>query len=634
MEKLPADYLCNKEFLYTIIIKSISMIQSRFLKKLTILKSVAASASVALFSIPSSAFTLDFCKGSLEAVEIEWQPVAGASAYSVFYSAESLPETKADYQLVRRYPSAIRADIPGLAAGNYNIYVVAYDDYGRETDRSEVVSASVKPQVREGFAFDNGNMPGAYKADGTLKDGAQVIYVTPETVNTVTLDVVKNNKNQTDPKTGLAEILSAIGKGFHKTPLAIRFIGSISDTEFEGLKDGNYINFQGNNNTDRVIENITLEGIGTDATLYGYGICFKRAHNIEIRNVGIMLFGDDAISMDTDNTNIWLHNIDFFYGKPGSDADQVKGDGSIDMKYHSTDITIAFCHFFDSGKVMGCGGTTGEKENLRITFHHNWFDHADSRCPRLHYTTAHIYNNYYDGVAVYGIGNTTETSAFIENNYFRNVKRPFMISGQGTDSYDKSTGTYTLKGTFSGQDGGMTKAYNNIFAENTPTLVYHTQHATQFDAYLASERSEQVPASVVSVKGKWAYSNFDTADNFYASTPDAVEEVPQIVTSLAGRSDGGAIKWSFDNSVDDDHHAINAPLKSVITNFKSELIEVQGEKGFAGLSSIDTVGMDSNEIQTEIFDLTGRRVDALRGALPSGIYIVKKGSKSEKIVIR
>jgi pectate lyase len=104
---------------------------------------------------------------------------------------------------------------------------------------------------------------------------------------------------------------------------------------------------------------------------------------------------------------------------------------------------------------MGCGGATGETSNLKISFHHNWFDHVDSRAPRLHYITAHVYNNYYDGVAKYSVGNTTETSAFVEANYFRNSDRPMMISGQGTDTYNSANGTYTLSGTFSGQAGGM-----------------------------------------------------------------------------------------------------------------------------------------------------------------------------------
>ncbi len=145
-----------------------------------------------------------------------------------------------------------------------------------------------------------------------------------------------------------------------------------------------------------------------------------------------MLFGDDAVSMDTDNANIWIHHNDFFYGAPGSDADQVKGDGTIDMKYNSSNITISYNHFWESGKSMGCGGSTETVPTFYVTFHHNWFDHVDSRNPRLHYTTAHVYNNYFDGVSKYCIGNTTETSAFVEANHFRHCDRPMMISGQGT----------------------------------------------------------------------------------------------------------------------------------------------------------------------------------------------------------
>lgn len=582
-------------------------------------------AALLAISAPLSAFAfqLNSAGGDAESVYATWSPVAGATAYNVVYSGPDFTDRQADTQLIRQYPDDIRVDIPGLAAGEYSMKVVALDPNGQALDESQITTLEVRGAIREGFAFTGGNIPGAYNSDGTLKDGANILYITKNNVNTVTLDVVKDKKGNTATQTGLTNILSAIGKGYHKTPLDVRIIGTISETDVEGLKDGNYLNLQGSNATDRRLENITIEGIGTDATLYGYGICFKRTRNIEIKNVGIMLFGDDAISMDTDNGNIWLHNIDFFYGKPGKDKDQVKGDGSIDMKYRSTDITIDHNHFFDSGKVMGCGGTTGETENLRITFHHNWFDHADSRCPRLHYTTAHVYNNYYDGVPTYCIGNTTESSAFVESNYFRNCKRPIMISGQGTDSYDEATGTYTLKGTFSGQDGGMTKAYNNVFAGTiTPKLVYHTQHATQFDAYLATSRDEQLPSSITSVKGTWAYNNFDTAAEMYASEPDAPELLPELITSHAGRLGQGDFKWHFDNAVDDESHDVNQPLKDAILNYTTKLVAIQGETGF-GTTAINAITIDSNNTPQRIFDLTGREIKNPT----NGFFIIKQGNK-------
>lgn len=583
--------------------------------------------AIALFTVNCmNAMTIGLYGGWMETAFVTWQPVDNAVYYKVSYSGDGISEQEIASSLIRKYPEYMRADIPGLKAGVYTVTVKALDGTGKEIDTAVAPAISVLPNNREGFAFSGGNVPGAYTLDGTPKEGARIIYVSAGTVNSVTCDIA-DNKGKLTSYTGLANILSAYGKGYDKTPLIIRIIGTVRAEEFEGLKDGNYINLQGSNNSSRLIENITLEGVGSDATLYGYGICFKRAHNIEIRNVGIMLFGDDAISMDTDNTNIWLHNIDFFYGKPGRDADQVKGDGSIDMKYNSSEITISYNHFWDSGKVMGCGGTTGEDHTLLISFHHNWFDHADSRCPRLHFTTAHIYNNYYDGVSVYGMGNTTESSAFVEGNYFRNVKRPMMISGQGTDSYDEKTGTYTLKGTFSGQAGGMTKAYDNIFAENTPKLVYQTQHATQFDAYIVNSRNERVPETVTSVKGAWAYSNFDTAETMYESTPDAPADVPEKVTAYAGRMDGGDLKWHFDNSIDDENHDVNTALKEAITSYQGTLVAIQGDNGFTtGISNIRCF----DEGDAVFYDLNGRRM----ANAAKGVNIVRKGGNVTKTIKR
>lgn len=562
--------------------------------------------------------------GWLESAYMEWQPVDGAVSYNVYYEKTGGDKVKIDDKLIRKYPGYMRADAMGIAAGEYSLTMEALDDKGNTIDTGTANSLVVAPNVREGFAFTGGNIPGAYKFDGTPKDGAHIIYVTDTDINSVVCDV-KDKKGKATSYTGLGDILAAYSKGYDKTPLIIRVVGTLTDTNFAGIKDGNYLNLLGGNNSDRSLENVTVEGVGNDATLYGFGITMKRTLNVEIRNLGIMLFGDDAVSLDTDNRHIWIHNIDFFYGKPGKDADQVKGDGSIDIKYRSTDITIAFNHFFDSGKVMGCGGATGEDENLRISYHHNWFDHADSRCPRLHYVTAHIYNNYYDGVSVYGIGNTSETSAFVERNFFREVKRPMMISGQGTDKYDEAKGTYTLKGTFSGQNGGMTKAFDNMFVNERTNLklVYQTENATQFDAYKVESRDEKIPETVKSVTGEWAYNNFDTAADMYQSNPDAAADVPEIVCKYAGRIEGGDFKWTFDNSVDDEDHAVNAELKKAITDYKSQFVGYQnGETTRLGAVSI------SNGKKMTYYDMLGRKVP-VNG---NGIKIATDGTRKYKFV--
>ncbi len=512
-------------------------------------------------------------EGWLETAMLQWTSVSGATKYSVSYSGEGISGV-ADDMLIRSYGDYVRCDIPGLKAGTYSLVVKALDDKGAELATSAAQSVTVKAQNREGYAFTEGVVPGGYNMDGTPKANAKIIYVTANTANTVTCDV--SDGKSTTTYTGLANILNACGKDKTHTPLIVRIVGTVKNTDISGLKDDNYLSFEGKNATDCSIESITLEGIGDDAALYGYGVGFKRSRGIEVRNLGIMLFGDDAISMDTDNYHNWIHNCDFFYGKPGPDADQVKGDGSIDMKYRSTLTTISYNHFFDSGKVMGCGGATKEETNLLITFHHNWFDHCDSRCPRLNHTTAHIYNNYYDGNATYGIGCTEVSNAFIECNYFRNLQRPMMIAGQGTDYIYASQ---PEKGTFSGQPGGMSKAYNNK-VENTTIelrLAYQTDNAQEFDAWLVENRSDKVPETVAAKRGGHIYDNFDTADGMYASAPDAPEQVAEIVTTYAGRMNGGDIKWTFDNNVDDKSHDVNEELKSAITSYVTSIVSIQGD---------------------------------------------------------
>jgi pectate lyase len=52
----------------------------------------------------------------------------------------------------------------------------------------------------------------------------------------------------------------------------------------------------------------------------------------------------DNIGMQQNNSYIWVHNNDLFYGHAGSDADQIKGDGALDNKGTSY-ATYSYNHF-------------------------------------------------------------------------------------------------------------------------------------------------------------------------------------------------------------------------------------------------------------------------------------------------
>ena len=103
--------------------------------------------------------------------------------------------------------------------------------------------------------------------------------------------------------TGLQSIIDAYQKGTDTTPLAIRIIGKISKDDLDHISSSSEgLQVKGRNAYSEM--NITIEGIGDDATISGFGML--------VRNCAIMLCLDDCVSLDTDNCNIWIHNMDFF----------------------------------------------------------------------------------------------------------------------------------------------------------------------------------------------------------------------------------------------------------------------------------------------------------------------------------
>ena len=498
--------------------------------------------------------------GDLESAYIEWTISAGETRYEVFVKETSASSwTPLDPELVREYPGHMRADAMGLRAGTYQMKVVPYKG---DAPQAELLSKNleVKAQDRSGYAFVNGTTtPGAYTALGTLKSNAKVVYVTEKNKDTVTVEGVD--------AVGIIQIVQAAYKKKDNTtpPIDIRIIGNITDPSNVDLGKGDLYVDGGSHGK---CAGLTIEGVGNDAVCNGFGIVLKGVSYTEVRNLGFMNCnsneGDD-LGLQQDNDHVWVHNCDFFYGDAGSDADQVKGDGALDTK-KSTYVTHSYNHFWDNGKC-NLQGMKDETTENRITYHHNWFDHSDSRHPRVRTCTVHVYNNYYDGNAKYGIGATMGSSIFAENNYFRNCNDPMLISNQGTDAKGD--------GTFSGENGGIIKAYGNIIV-GAKNFVSQKEAPDDFDAYVVANRNDTVPATVKTKAGGTTYSNFDTASDFYRYTPDPAANVPVQVTRWAGRVEGGDFQWEFNNAVEDANYAVIPELKEALVNYKGSLLSVGG----------------------------------------------------------
>ena len=499
-------------------------------------------------------------KGWLETIYAKWKPVVEADGYYVYVKGGQYADySKVDSELIRVYNGYVRVDIPGLKAGTYSLKIVAMKG-GKEAQSSEVTGLKVLNYVREGFAHKNYSGVGAYNDDGTLKSGAVVIYVNKDNAKTVSAHLGKTTF------IGLQAILNAYQKGNINTPLSVRILGLLrnGDTDtFGSSAEG--IQIKGKQADSEM--NITIEGIGEDASIYGFGFLVRNAKSVEFRNLGIMRAMDDGVSLDTNNSNIWVHYMDLFYGK-ASGGDHIKGDGSIDVKTDSKFVTIDNCHFWDTGKTSMCGMKKETGPNY-ITYHHNWFDHSDSRHARVRTMSVHLWNNYYDGCDKYGIGATMGCSVFSENNYFRATKNPILISKQGSDA--KGTGK------FSGEPGGMVKEYGSLFtekgAESTYTPISYADNNSSFDFYHAISRNEKVPASVKTLNGGNIYNNFDTdAALMYSYTPDATALVPSQVTGFygAGRLNHGSLQFKFNNAVEDTNSTPIPALEALIDAYSGK----------------------------------------------------------------
>ena len=520
------------------------------------------------FNNPAGVIQITEAKGWQESAYLKWAPFEGASSYNVY-----VDDKKIDAQLIRQYKSYYRADVLGLKEGTYSVKVVPVNADGAEIAGANTASnLVVKSYNREGFAHFKYDGVGAYNNDGTLKEGAKVLYITARSAKTVSTTV---NTGKLETITGLQSIIDAYSKGKDKTPIVFRFIGKISLSDLDHTSSSaEGLQIKG------ATMNMTFEGVGDDATVYGFGFLLRDVKSVEFRNLAIMRCLDDAMSLDTNNSHVWIHNMDFFYGKKGSAADQAKGDGTVDIKANSQYITVAYNRFWDNGKASMCGMKTESGPNY-ITYHHNWFDHSDSRMARIRTMSVHMYNNYYLHNDVYGVGATMGSSVFMESNYFDATKRPIMSSKQGTDAKGD--------GTFSGENGGLIKAYGNVFANKPDNFSYvpYAENNTSFDAYEVSAPSEQVPSSVKTLVGGTSYDNFDTNPSLmYAYAADKATDVPSIVEGFygAGRLNHGDIDFVIpDETVVTNGHQQPWPaLASLLDSYASGVVKVFGESNAAG----------------------------------------------------
>jgi pectate lyase len=93
-----------------------------------------------------------------------------------------------------------------------------------------------------------------------------------------------------------------------------------------------------------------------------------------------------------------------------------------------------------------------ELPQLRVTYHHNWFNNCHSRLPSLRFGTAHIYNNVYENGETSGINSRMGAQVLVESNVFTNTRRP-IITNLDSD------------------EDGFAVELNNIFNDDLPEIT-------------------------------------------------------------------------------------------------------------------------------------------------------------------
>lgn len=516
----------------------------------------AAMLATSFTAMPINTFaatSFSAAGGWFETLYAEW---AGnkSDVTAVSYSGTASGSLTGDdlTYLVRQDGSNVRLDIPGLKAGTYNLTVT--------TNSGTITKDNIKVYEydRSGYAHYDAHKEGvtgigAYNDDGTLKSNAVVVYVTEENKNTVQLpgytgsqypagigNILNYKSEDANGVTGGGKIDIVQQLRAEGIPLDVRFVGKIrggdsntsNNPPAENIKGLTGYNTTTNGGTKgdngmmiRVYKssNVTIEGIGDDATLDGWGIQIisqtgYTSQSFEFRNLNFTNTPEDAIGLEgtcaissSPQTKewfesngyapikfSWVHNNTFHQGfcKNPAESDKAEGDGSCDWK-RGYGYTMAYNHYINNHKTNLIGSSSSSIQ-YDASLHHNWYEKVESRQPLARQANIHIYNTYFDGATSYAISPRAHAYIFSEGNYFGACKNPVDSAKEGS---------------------ATVKSYNDSFAGCN-----------------GANAAQQVKNKTDSVKDSSGnpYAGFETGSDMYEYTATSPIQAKADCLNLAG----------------------------------------------------------------------------------------------------
>ena len=503
-----------------------------------------------------------------------------------------------------------RVDIPGLKAGRYDISIKASD--GTVHERKGI---KVYEYDRSGYAHWNSTEGiGGYNNDGTPKSNAIVVYVTNENKDTVEVpgyegrsyDYHSNSANVDYTRTceGIGNILNNNMKFIQDItitdnhPLIVRLVGKVDvpkNLTPYNTKDvalGGSVGDNGNLAATKYGRNITIEGIGDDATVDGWGFTFSQTStcpkdagkSFEVRNITFKNYTEDALGFQGDDAitcpieRIWVHNNVFYPGycaKP-AESDKAEGDGSCDFK-RGKYYTMSYNHYIKCHKTNLIGASASD-DQYYITLHHNWYEQVGSRQPLAAGGNIHIYNTYFQGATSTTVDCRGKNATFLENNYYDNCKNYFK--SRNNTCVAKSYGEIFNGGNIGSVSGTRTVATsrdqsvitdngialpsgNSVKDFDISTSDFYYDAANKKSDVQVLNATADVPAYVKAHAGVLSVgtASEDTTETTTSSKSDTATET--TTTGTVTPSTGDSVKDFNDGSVADGYYKFTGTKKNI-----------------------------------------------------------------------
>lgn len=628
---------------------------------------------------------ITYSQAGFESAAFEWNDSTIATAEVYYKSTDETSYTKVDQQLLRMVgTSTARVDILGLKAEAYDFKIVS--SQGTELSIPGVI---INEYDRSGYAhFNYTSGVGAYNDDGSLKDDAIVIYVTDQNKDIVVVPGFESagtgigwilNNNQYSKSESNTYTPDHETKGIYALTrnhsVVVRFIGTVTApaglTAFNSLDNGGSLGDNGFMARMKNAKNLTLEGVGNDAVIKGWGFHFicndssKGGYSFETRNLSFVDYPEDALGMEgvqgvlTAGGSItgsasassdllaavercWVHHNSFYpgYCANPAESDKKEGDGSCDFK-RGQYYTLSYNYFVDCHKTNLIGSSDNSLQ-YNVSMHHNWWNNCGSRMPLLRRANIHFYNNYISGDISTGASLSYVTSAransymFSEANYFDGCKNAVeLASGGAVKSYNNTSyacfgnnGSIVTSTREESISNNCEFGYRNIDYRNfdtDPTLFYYDATAKKSDCKLTDATQARIDSMRYAGVAKRDY-NIDITMNKTAPKNYVSFDGESLTVDLASVGKGNSV-------VSNVEFVGITGVSSGTVKFKGQGITFRLLADTEVVVTCTTAGEYAAELVNSIGHVYASKFGNLTITLPAGTYFIASGSKDKETSI-